>query len=136
MDRTLGIFSASTLVLVLITGAMVSSSMGGQKDVTGPDGALLVAKGFITSEATFKFDGMMDTLDLNVTGTYPQPEKYEVTGDFTSAHGGFGDRQSKVVTQALTPHNCIIIVDGKQVASAVMDGSFDMVSQKLINSTK
>jgi hypothetical protein len=130
MDRTLGIFSVSTLVLVLVTAAMVSTTTG--QPATGPDGAVITATGFIMSEPTFKFDGMKETLQINVTGTFPEPEKYEVTGGFTCAHGGYGDRNGVIVTQALTPHDCVLIVLNGQVTSAVMDGSYDMMTQKFL----
>ena len=91
-----------------------------------------MAKSFILNEPTFKFDGMMDTLRVNVTGTYPDPGMYEVTGDFTCAHGGYGDRNGMMVTEALTPHDCRIIVQEGKVTSAVMDGTYDMVAQKII----
>ncbi len=133
MDRTLGIFSASTLVLFLITAVMVSSPTGSHTTASGVEGAILVANGFITSDATYKFDGMKDTLNLDVTGTYPDPNTYEVTGDFISAHGGYGDRTGMVVTEALTPHDAKIVVSNGQIISAVMDGSYDMVAQKALN---
>ena len=131
MDRTLGFFSLSTLALVLVTASMLTSPTGSNVSA-GPDGAAQVAKGFILNEPTFKFDGMKDTLKVNVTGTYPDPGMYEVTGDFTSAHGGYGDRNGVIVTEALTPHECRIIVWNGRVTSAVMDGTYDMVLQKQI----
>lgn len=130
MDRTLGIFSLSTIILVLVAAAMVTST--GQQATTGPDGAAYVAKGFILSEPTFRFDGMLDTLTIDVTGTYPDPGMYEVTGGFTCAHGGYGDRNGVMVTEALTPHECRIIVLNGKVTSALMDGTYDMVAQKTI----
>jgi hypothetical protein len=132
MDRTLGIFSASTLVLILITAAMVTSPVGDHVPAGGVDAALHVAKDFVTGESTYRFDGMADTLKLDATGTFPEPGTYEVTGDFTSAHGGFGDRAGVFVTEALTPHRCILIVSDGRVTSALMDGSYDMIAQKTI----
>jgi len=132
MDRTLGIFSASTLVLILITAAMVGTSANPQKAPAGVDAAIRVAKGFVTNEATYRFDGMEDTLKLDATGTFPEPGVYEVTCDFTSAHGGFGDRTGMFVTEALTPHRCILIISNDQVTSALMDDSYDMIAQKTV----
>ncbi len=131
MDRTLGIFSVSTLVLFLITAAMVTSPAGSH-ETNNIDGALHVAKDYVTGEATYRFDGMADTLKLDVTGTFPNPGVYEVTCDFTSAHGGYGDRTGMFVTEALTPHRCIIIVSDGGVKSAVMDGAYDMIAQKTL----
>ncbi len=132
MDRTLGIFSAITLVLILITAAMVGTAADTQKAPAGADAAVQAAKGFVTGEATYRFDGMADTLKLDATGTFPEPGKYEVTCDFTSAHGGYGDRTGTFVTEALTPHRCVLIVTDNRVTSALMDGSYDMIAQKTI----
>ena len=130
MDKTLGIFGAFTIILVLVTAGMVATATNTPKGIASPDDAMKIAKIFITNEDTYKFDGMPDTLKLNVTGTFPEPGKYEVTGEFTSAHSGFGNRMNMMVLQVLTDHQCIIIISNGQVQSAVMDGSFDMVAQK------
>ncbi|AFD00282.1 hypothetical protein Mtc_1530 [Methanocella conradii HZ254] len=126
MDRTLGILIVSALALALLTATMVSVG----HNVMNEDDALRIAENFITNEATYKFDGMKDTLKLDITGTFPGG--FEVTGCFISAHGGYGDRTGQFVTEALTPHTCIIIISNGKVESATMDGSYDMISQKLI----
>ncbi len=130
MDRILGIFGALTIILVLVTAGMVATATNTPKGIASPDDALKIARIFITNEDTYKFDGMAGTLMLNVTGTFPEPGKYEVTGEFTSAHSGFGNRMNMMVLQVLTDHKCVIMISDGQVQSAVMDGSFDMVTQK------
>ena len=124
MDKTLGILIVSALALAILTATMVSAG----HTVMNKDEALRIAENFITSEATYKFDGMKDTLKLEIMDTYP--DGYVVAGSFTSAHGGYGDRTGQFVTEALTPHTCIIIISNGRVESAIMDGSYDMISQK------
>lgn len=124
MDRTLGIFSVITLALILITAVMVASPVASGGSAVG------TAKDFVTHEATYRFDGMADTLKLDATGT--APGVYEVVCDFTSAHGGYGDRTGMFVTEALTPHRCILTITNDRVTSALMDGTYDMVAQKSI----
>jgi hypothetical protein len=119
-------------VLILITAAMVGTSTSTQKTPAGVDAALQIAKGFVTGDATYRFDGMAGTLKLDATGTFPEPGTYEVTCDFTSAHGGYGDRTGMFVTEALTPHRCILVVSGDRVTSALMDDTYDMIAQKII----
>lgn len=132
MDRILGIFGAFTIILVLVTAGMVATATNTPKGIASPDDAIKIARNFIANEDTYKFDGMADTLKLNVTGTFPEAGKYEVTGEFTSAHSGFGNRINMMVLQVLTTHKCVIIVSDGQVRSALMDGSYDMVAQKSI----
>lgn len=126
MDRTLGVLIVLALALALLTATMVSVG----HNVMNEDDALRIAENFITNEATYKFDGMKDTLKLDITGTFPGG--FEVTGYFISAHGGYGDRTGQFVTEALTPHTCVIIISKGKVKLATMDGSYDMISQKLI----
>jgi|SRR5271157_1379 len=132
MDRTLGIFAALTIILVLITAGMVATANNTSKITGGPDDALKAAKNFITNDATYQFDGMRNTLQINVTGTFPEAGKYEVTGEFVSAHSGYGDRANMMVLQVLTTHRCVLIVSNNQVTSAIMDGNYDMIAQKII----
>ena len=60
-----------------------------------------IAKDFVTSSPTFAFDGLPQTLavhDAMVLESFP--EQHVITIDFTSRHGGYGDRTGKIVTQA------------------------------------
>lgn len=132
MDRTLGIFAVLTLILVLITAGMVASANNTFKNSGSPDDALKIAKNFITNDATYQFDGMRNTLQLDVTGTFPEAGKYEITGEFVSAHSGYGDRTNMMVLQVLTTHSVVLIVSNGQVTSAIMDGKYDMIAQKII----
>lgn len=130
MDKTLGIFSLLALLLVIVTAAMVSTTA--LPAAEGPDGAVNVATAFVKGEPTYKFDGMEETLKVDVTGTFPEPGTYEVTATFTSAHGGYGDRTGLVVPQVLTPHSCVLMVENGEVTKAIMDGAYDMVAQKFL----
>jgi hypothetical protein len=49
-----------------------------------------------------------------------------------SLHGGYGDRTDQIVTEAITPHVIVVIVEG-QVISAIMDDRWDELNQALGN---
>jgi hypothetical protein len=134
MDRTLGIFSIIMLILIIITAGMVVTAVSTPRNDGGVTGALKVAKAFVANDPTYKFDGMADTMSIRVTGTFPDPGKYEVTADFTSRQSGYGDRAGMMLAQMLTPHKCVLTVTNGQVTSAVMDGSYDMMAGKALPS--
>lgn len=130
MDRTLGIFGIVALVLILLAAGMVAGAVNTTNGISGQDDALKIARNFVVNEPTYKFDGMKDTLHLNVTGSNPDAKMYDVSAEFTSAHSGYGDRSDKIVLEVLTPHTCNITVTNGNVTTAVMDGSYDMLTQK------
>jgi len=115
------------------------------------DMASLVAENFIKSDDTFKFDGMKETLSVrveHVSGlddlitpklsgiamalTLPLgPKEYTFKAKFDSRHSGYGDRTGKYLAEVITPHEVDITVANCQVTSAVMDGKWDMVREKM-----
>jgi hypothetical protein len=96
------------------------------------NGAILIAKQFVQSEATYKYDGMADTLKVSLGRTIADGH-FEIVAEFTSAQGGYGDRTGQMVVQVLTPHRAVIEVEKGRVTAAVMDGQWDMLSGKLVD---
>ena len=89
-----------------------------------------IAQDFLEAEATFKFDGMKETLKL--TETKALSDGYEFVFEFQSSHAGYGDRTDMVLAQVITPHQARIVVQQSQVVSAVMDGNWDMLKQQFL----
>ena len=88
--------------------------------------ALGVAQRFIVTTPTFAFDGDINTLDTEYAGaTKSIPPQYIIRISFDSSHGGYGDRQGQMLTQAITPHTMEIIVLQGKVISAVTDQIWD-----------
>jgi hypothetical protein len=115
------------------------------------DGASLIAEKFVKSDETFKYDGLKETLSIRVehinslddimgavSGTMMamtlplQPKEFTFKAKFDSRHSGFGDRTGKVLAQVITPHEAEITIENCEVKSAVMDGKWDMLSEKPI----
>lgn len=92
-----------------------------------------MAKDFIITTPTFAFDGIQETLnviDIRIMESYP--EQYVVTLEFTSTHGGYGNRTDQIVTQALTPHTMEILIVEGEVLSAVTDGTWDELNNQYV----
>lgn len=88
---------------------------------------LTMAKQFVMEDATFQFDGMVDT----VTGSLDESTGI-ATVEFTSRTAGYGNRSGLIVAEVLTPHTAVIRISDNQVISAVMDEKWDMLTKKEI----
>jgi len=89
-----------------------------------------IAQEFIKSSPTFLFDGIPDTLSLELVFIRESfPEQYVIEGDFDSLHGGYGDRTDVMVIQVITPHKINLVVISEQVTSAIIDGKWDELNQ-------
>ncbi len=90
-----------------------------------------IAKRFTTNSATFSYDGIKDTLQIKTTSVMESfPAQHVVSVEFTSRHGGYGDRSDQMVTQVLTTHSMRAVVSNGVVISAIMDDSWDELHQQ------
>ena len=130
------IYESSTVVFIdcdpryeQIDGKCVKKDAGMGKEPE-PEDVLGIAQEFIKSSPTFLFDGIPDTLSLElVTIRESFPEQYVIEGDFDSLHGGYGDRTDVMVIQVITPHKINLVVISEQVTSAIMDEKWDELNQ-------
>ncbi len=91
-----------------------------------------IARQLLLDEATFRFDGMADTLTDGPVVALPSPDTWEFSFQFQSRHSGYGDRVGKMLLQVITPHSVKIVVEKGKVVSATMDGRWDMIEQKML----
>ena len=77
-----------------------------------------------TKSQTFTFDGIPDTLVEVPNNAAGGPF---FTFNFSSRHGGYGNRSGQIVTEVITPHQIAISLDFRtgQVVSATTDQIFD-----------
>ncbi len=134
MDKFIVIASLALVVVVFgligaITFGAPAAPAAGQYTA---DSAITTARQFVNAENTYKFDGMADTLNVKMNKTISS-SIYEIVAEFTSRHAGFGDRADKMVAEVLTSHTAVITVENGAVASAVMDGQWDMIAQKNVD---
>jgi hypothetical protein len=95
--------------------------------------ALGVAQRYIATSPTFTFDGDINTLDTEYVGVLESsPPQYLIKISFDSAHGGFGNREGQMLTQAITPHKMEIIVSEGNVISAITDETWDEMKELFI----
>ena len=94
------------------------------------EAVLGIAQEFIESSSTFAFDGIKETLSLELVAIRESfPEQYVIEADFDSLHGGYGDRTDEMVIQVITPHSMNLVVINGEVTSAILDGKWDELNQ-------
>jgi hypothetical protein len=93
-----------------------------------------IAEAFVRNSPTFRFDGLEDSLRLEAFRPMAScPGCYEYTIYFESGHPGFGDRSGQGTTAALTPHRGTIVLRDQKVVSGVLDNTWDMTSQRILD---
>lgn len=91
------------------------------------------AANFIRDSATFKFDGIADSIRLvkMMETDGPNGGSWFYTVAFQTAHPGHGDRSGQMLAQMVTNHTAIIEVKDGKVAAAVCDGEWDIKADKM-----
>jgi hypothetical protein len=117
----------SVLVLIALTGSSCSKS-----STTSREDSKRIAEEFVKQEATFRFDGMADT--LKVTGSTSVVDGWKIIIEFDSRHAGYGDRTGQILAQVITHHAAEVTVQSGKITTAVMDGVWDMVNQQMLDS--
>ncbi len=90
-----------------------------------------IAVEFLRNEATFRFDGMENTLKL-IQEDGEGLSRWVFYHEFQSRHAGYGDRTGLMLAQVITDHKAQIVVEQGEVVYAVLDGKWDMLRQRRI----
>lgn len=91
-----------------------------------------IAKDYLLNSSTFRFDGIEDGVMLVETNTLKCPYCWEFVFEFQCRHAGYGNRTGQILAQVITPHTARIIVEQGRVTSAIMDGKWNMLEQRMI----
>lgn len=134
MDKFSMIIGLILAVLMVSFGAVLVYSSPSGGDSYTADNAIKTATQYVTGDETYKFDGMADSLNMSASGS-PAADTHVIAIEFTSTHGGYGDRKDAMVIQVLTPHTAVITVEKGRVTSAVMDESWDMMTEKSVSTS-
>ncbi len=89
-----------------------------------------VAANYLTNGPTFEFDGIRSSLTLTSTVKLRTPYTWDFRYRFDCSHSGFGDRSGQKVLQVITPHTAIVRVMRGIVVLAIIDDTWDEISQK------
>lgn len=86
---------------------------------------------FVRESPTYQFDGSNLTL-VEEQILESDPIQYVFTFTFLSASAGYGDRSDQIVAQVLTDHVAHVIIVEGQIVSAILDGQWDMLTQRML----
>jgi hypothetical protein len=125
MYRIISTFISVFLVIILLTLVACNQSPAGSQK-----GSQRVAKEFVRLEATFRFDGIPETLEI--TSTTSVGNGWEYTVEFDSRHAGYGNRSGQVLAEVITHHMAEVTVQAGLVTIAIMDGEWDMKKQRML----
>ncbi|MCR4393383.1 MAG: hypothetical protein NUV31_03315 [Dehalococcoidales bacterium] len=120
------------LTLAVLAISLVIAGCSGSNEAKNRERAEKLAYTTVTNEPTFVFDGIKDSLKLLDASKLPSGDGWVFTYTYNSSHAGYGDRTGMVVAEVITPHTAVITVQNYRVVSAVMDGRWDMILQKII----
>ncbi|MFC1994843.1 hypothetical protein ACFLVK_00335 [Chloroflexota bacterium] len=93
------------------------------------EGSQRVAEEFVRLEATFRFDGIPETLEVTSTTSVGNGWKYTI--EFDSRHAGYGNRSGQALAEVITHHVAEVTVQAGLVTMAIMDGEWDMIKQRI-----
>ncbi len=91
-----------------------------------------IAVDFLRNEATFRFDGIDNTLKLVSSEGDEETSRWEFYYGFQCRQAGYGDRTGRILAQVITDHETQIVVEQGEVVLAVLDDKWDMLRQRVI----
>lgn len=93
--------------------------------------AIQKAQEFTITHPTFVFDGIPQSLDVNLVSVIQSTSPvYIVQVGFDSEHPGYGNRTGQVLNNVTTHHEMKVMVSDYDIGSAIMDGMWDEFNQK------
>jgi hypothetical protein len=137
----------TVVVLVVMNDTIKSAICDGEWDMLTdkaikpaetviPEGIHALVIDFIKNTATFKFDGIADSMKIvnSIDKSSPavSASEYEFTIAFQTGHPGHGDRSGQTLDLVITPHRAVVIVKIGKVTSAICDGDYDLLADKPI----
>ncbi len=114
-------------------GTVTSAVLDGDWDIGAQKTIESIAEDFVRGSPTFKYDGIVETLELVDSSSYSLAG---VDGDvfvyhFDSRHAGYGDRTGQALAEVITSHEAVVQVQKGKVGAALMDEEWDMLAQEM-----
>lgn len=112
----------------------IDPSLNGDPTTVTMNESRQIAEDWIrTSSPTYTFDG--SELELLTEEELIPGQRYSFVFSFTSSAAGYGDRSDEMAAQVITPHVMEVVVENRQVVSAVTDDVYDELADEMIDET-
>jgi hypothetical protein len=118
------------IAVVMIRGQDISRFLSGGSAGCTADAAMKKAAEFIKSTATFKYDGIGDSLKLVKIEAGKEDGSWTVDYSFQTRHPGHGNRKGQVLTQVITNHTAELSVKSCKVVAATCDNEWNLATDK------
>lgn len=115
---------------IIVLMLMLSLGCVGQEKASTEEDSLEIAQEFVLTSPTYTYDG--ENLTHVETMTLRCPSCWQFVFEFTSLHGGYGDRSDQVTLPVITYHRAVVTVEEGRITYAVLDSTWDMLSQETI----
>ncbi|MBN1643238.1 MAG: DUF4382 domain-containing protein [Dehalococcoidales bacterium] len=102
---------------------------------TSENGSRKLAEDFIETCPTFAFDGVKNSVQLKGTEAGQNSDTWILTYEFQCSHAGYGDRTGQVLAQVMTIHQARITVENGSVVEAIIDGTWNEITQETVTSS-
>ena len=134
MRRYMVITALILLAIILPTSIYALQTHVADQNMKEPKA---VALSYLLASPTFLFDGMDSTIRVvDVVQLESLPVKYVFTIKFSCLHSGYGNRTGENLLQVITPHIAVITIVEGMAKSAVLDGVWDELNQRPIDTTQ
>jgi spore germination protein GerM len=91
-----------------------------------------IAEDWVMNQSpTYTYDG--SDLSLVSEEEFVAGSRYSFVFTFVSTTAGYGDRSDQIVAQVITPHTIEVIVENGRVVSAITDGVYDELNDRMID---
>jgi hypothetical protein len=86
---------------------------------------------FLKKGPTFSFDGVPGSIEvIDALALESYPRQYFITIAFECSQAGYGDREGQILAQVITAHEIRIALSDSVIGSAIIDNSWDELTQK------
>ena len=88
-----------------------------------------IAKQFIVSSPTFSYDGIAETLEIDIISSNTSDSNFLLEGKFKTLHSGYGNRTKLDLSEDITSHTIEVLIVDEKIISAVIDNQWDELNQ-------
>jgi len=124
-----GIVFGILTVVVLLSGYFEDSQeIDGQKE-NKETKIVNIAKQFIITNPTFSYDGIIETLEIEIISADNSNSNFLLEGKFKTLYSGYGDRTKLEFSEEITLHTIEVVIVNEKIISAVIDNQWDDLNQ-------
>ena len=124
-----GIAFGILATVVLFSGYFEDSQKIDEQEQNNETRIVNIAKQFIVSSPTFSYDGIAETLEIDIISSNTSDSNFLLEGKFKTTHSGYGNRTKLDLSEDITSHTIEVLIVDEKIISAVIDNQWDELNQ-------